>query len=107
MPDHTIAAVLNRSGKSTSCGASWTRSRVCSVRYQKEIAVYRDSERVEVTLFEAAEVLTVWIPQQVCKGAPWIINRTDLEDEDVRLEAQTHRMRRPSSANPPQKTLNL
>jgi hypothetical protein len=39
MPDRTIAAVLNRSGKSTGCGASWTRSRVCSVRYQKEIAV--------------------------------------------------------------------
>jgi excisionase family DNA binding protein len=123
MPDHTIAAVLNRSGKSTGRGNSWTRSRVCSVRYQKEIAVYREGERAErgeITLFEAAEVLAVspstirrliaagiLDAKQVCKGAPWIINQTDLDGEDVRREAQVRRMRRPSSANSLQKTLNL
>lgn len=123
MPDHTIAAVLNRSGKSTGRGNSWTRSRVCSLRHQKEIAVYSDGERAErgeVTLFEAAETLAVspstirrliaagvLKAQQVCKGAPWIISRTDLERDDVRCEAQARRMRRPAPANPLQKMLDL
>jgi hypothetical protein len=39
--------VLNRSGKSTGRDQSWTRTRVCSLRYQKEIAVYREGERAE------------------------------------------------------------
>ena len=123
MPDHTIAAVLNRSGKSTGRGHSWTRSRVCTLRNLKKIAVYRDGERAErgeVTLFEAAETLAVspstirrliaagvLKAQQVCKGAPWIISRTDLERDDVRREALARRMRRPASANPLQKTLDL
>ena len=123
MPDHTIAAVLNRSGKSTGRGHSWTRSRVCTLRNQKKIAVYRDGERAErgeVTLFEAAETLVVspstirrlitagvLKAQQVCKGAPWIISRADLEHETVRLEAQSKRLRHPASANPHQKTFDL
>jgi DNA invertase Pin-like site-specific DNA recombinase len=123
MPDHTIAAVLNRSGKSTGRGNSWTRTRVCSVRHQKEIAVYRNGERAErdeVTLFEAAETLAVSPStirrmivvgvlhgQQVCKGAPWIISRADLARADVRGEAQARRTRRPSSRNPLQKMLDL
>ena len=123
MPDHTIAAVLNRSGKATGRGNSWTRSRVCSVRHQKEIAVFREGERAErgeVTLFEAAETLAVspstirrliaagiLKAEQVCKGAPWIIRRADLEREDVRHEAQARRTRRPASANPLQKTFDL
>ena len=62
MPDASIASVLNRSGKSTARGQSWTRSRVCSLRYQKEIAAYREGERAErgeATLHEAAELLSV------------------------------------------------
>lgn len=123
MPDHTIAAVLNRSGKATGRGNSWTRSRVCSVRHQKDIAVYREGERGErgeVTLFGAAETLAVspstirrliasriLKAAQVCKGAPWIILRADLEREDVRREAQARRTRRPASANLLQKTFDL
>ena len=38
MPDQAIAAVLNRSGKSTGRGNSWTRSRVCSLRSKRGIA---------------------------------------------------------------------
>jgi hypothetical protein len=41
MPDETIAAVLNRSGKSTGHGNSWTRGRICSLRHQYGIAIYR------------------------------------------------------------------
>jgi hypothetical protein len=47
MPDESIAAVLNRSGKSTSHGHSWTRMRICSLRKHKGIAVYREGERDE------------------------------------------------------------
>jgi hypothetical protein len=47
MPDRAIAAVLNRSGKSTGRGNSWIRSRVCSLRSKKGIAAYRDGERSE------------------------------------------------------------
>ena len=44
MPDQTIAALLNRSGKSTGRGNSWTRGRICSLRHQYDIAIYRDGE---------------------------------------------------------------
>jgi DNA invertase Pin-like site-specific DNA recombinase len=123
MPDQTIAAVLNRSGKSTGRGNSWTQSRVCSLRNQKEIAVYRDGERLErgeVTLFEAAETLAVSPSTirrmiaagvleglQVCKGAPWIIRSADLAREEVRREAQARRTRRPAPRDPLQKMLHL
>jgi excisionase family DNA binding protein len=123
MPDASIASVLNRSGKSTARGQSWTRSRICSLRYQKGIAAYREGERAErgeATLHEAAELLSVspstilrmlnagTLPaNQLCKGAPWIIRRADLQREDVRREAQRRRLRRPASDNHLQIDLNL
>jgi hypothetical protein len=89
MPDQAIAALLNRSGKSTGRGNSWTRGRICSLRRQYEIAIYRDGEhadRGEATIEQAAMVLAVStatirhliaegvLPaKQHCKGAPWII----------------------------------
>jgi DNA invertase Pin-like site-specific DNA recombinase len=88
MPDQTIAALLNRSGKKTSHGNSWTRGRICSLRHQYEIAIYRDGERAErgeATFDEAAAILAVSkttvrrliadsvLPaRQHCKGGPWI-----------------------------------
>lgn len=123
MPDQAIAAVLNRSGKSTGRGNSWTRSRVCSLRSKRGIAPYREGERGErgeVTLLEAAEALAVststvrrmidagMLPaNQLCKGAPWIIRHSDLQRDDVRREAQSRRTRRPASYDPLQKTLDL
>src|SRR5258708_33306333 len=62
MPDEAIAAVLNRSGKATGRGNSWTRTRVCSLRHSQQIAPYRESERRErgeVTVHEAAAALAV------------------------------------------------
>ena len=47
MPDKAIAAVLNRAGKSTGRGNSWTRGRVCSLRNQQTIEPYREGERAE------------------------------------------------------------
>ena len=110
MPDQTIAAVLNRSGKATSHGNSWTRGRICSLRHQYEIAIYREGERAErgeATFHEAAAILAVSastvrrliaggvLPaRQHCKGGPWIIRHADLEREEVRRQAAARRSRR-------------
>jgi len=121
MPDPAIAAVLNRAGKTTGRGHGWTRSRVCSLRNHRGIAAYRDGERVErgeVTLEEAAAVLHVSeatarrliqekvLPaQQLCKGAPWVIRASTLDDDTVRSAADNRRQRRPPSEDPRQNTL--
>jgi hypothetical protein len=123
LPDQSIAAVLNRSGKSTGRGNSWTSARVCALRQYQKIAPYRDGERAErgeVTLDEAAVALsvspsTIWrmlrdgiLPaQQLCKGAPWVIRSQDLEREHVRAEAQARRSRRPLSRDPHQEVLDF
>jgi DNA invertase Pin-like site-specific DNA recombinase len=123
MPDKSIAAVLNRSGKQTGRGNTWTRMRVCSVRTQKGIALYQEGERKargEVTLNEAADILAVspstvrrmieigLLPaQQLCKGAPWIIREEALHNDNVQCEADCRRARIPSSHDPRQRTLNL
>jgi excisionase family DNA binding protein len=123
MPDQAIAAILNRSGKLTAHGNTWTRMHVCSLRGNNDIAVYRDGERREggeATLDEAAEILkvshtTVYrmvtsgvLPaRQFCRGAPWIIQLSDLHQDAVRNEANARRSRRPISENPLQKNLDL
>ena len=123
MPDQTIAAVLNRSGKSTGHGNSWTRGRICSLRRQYNIAIYRDGERAdrgEATLDEAAAALAVStstirrliadgvLPaNQHCKGAPWIIRRADLDRDEIRHQADARRSRRPPSDERQQNLLDL
>ena len=62
MPDMGIAAALNRTGKTTAKGHSWTRTRLATLRNIHGIAVYREGERAErgeATLDEAAETLAV------------------------------------------------
>jgi helix-turn-helix protein len=123
MPDYAIAAVLNRAGKSTGRGNSWTRARVCSLRNHHAIAPYREGERAErgeITLNEAAAALKVSpstvhrligersLPaQQLCKGAPWVIKGCDLDRPEVRRAANARRLRRPVSADSPQKELEF
>ena len=123
MPDKAIASVLNRAGKATGKGNSWTHSRVCSLRNKQTIAVYQEGERAargEVTLAEAAITLNIspstvrrliedgtLTAQQFCKGAPWIIRSNDLDRPEVQQTAQSRRLRLPSSADPKQKELNL
>ena len=115
MPDHAIAMVLNRSGKTTSHGHSWTRGSVCSLRHQNDIAIHRPGERAErgeATINEAAAILDVSTStvrrliaeralsaSQPCKGAPWIIPHVELARETVRREANARRSRRPPSDN--------
>jgi DNA invertase Pin-like site-specific DNA recombinase len=123
LPDESIAAILNRSGKSTGRGNSWTRGRVCALRQHQNIAPYREGERDErgeVTLNEAAAALSVsastilrmlrdgTLPgRQLCKGAPWIIGSQDLGREEVYREAERRRSRLPSSRDPRQKDLGF
>ena len=61
MPDAAVAALLNRSGKRTAKGHTWTEARVRSFRGDHRIAVYREGERAErgeMTLHETASALT-------------------------------------------------
>jgi hypothetical protein len=97
MPDQTIAALLNRSGKSTGRGNSWTRGRICSLRHQYDITIYRDGERAdrgEVTIDEAAGVLAV---------STSTIRRL----EEVRRQANMRRSRRPLPDGRQQNLLGL
>jgi len=123
MRDEAVASILNRSGKSTGRGNSWTSARVASLRNHQKIAPYREGERAErgeVTIEEAAAELAVSpstifrmindgvLPaQHLCKGAPWIIRADDLKREDVRADAEARRSRRPSSRDPRQRNLDF
>jgi len=89
LPDSAITAVLNRAGKRTGRGNTWTEVRLRAFRTSHAIAIYREGERTErgeLTLEEAASRLQVskmtvlrlihagQIPgTQFCKGAPWVI----------------------------------
>jgi excisionase family DNA binding protein len=118
-PDSGIAMILNRAGKRTGKGNTWTEARVRSFRNGHGIAVYREgemAERGELTLEQTAERLKVsrmtvlrligggalqaW---QVCKGAPWAIAEAQLSGLDVRRLPS----RCPVPDNPDQQTLNF
>ncbi len=87
--DGAIAATLNRLGKRTGRGNSWTEVRVRSFRSHHRVPAYRPgemAERSELTLEEASRRLGVSkmtvlrligdgaiTARQVCKGAPWAI----------------------------------
>jgi DNA invertase Pin-like site-specific DNA recombinase len=100
MPDSSIAAVLNRLGKRTISGLSWTAGRVQLFRNDHHLLAYREGERHdrgELMLNEVVEELgvskmtvirmihTKTLPaRQVCPGAPYVILRQDLELPGVR-----------------------
>jgi hypothetical protein len=123
MPDASIAAVLNRSGKVTGRGNGWTRTSVCSLRHQKQIPPYREGERAErgeATLDEAVAALSlsrttvrrligtgILPARQICANAPWIVRHEDLASPDVRREAERRRGQRPAPDNPLQNALDL
>lgn len=94
-PDARIASILNRNRRRTAHGQSWTAKRVCSLRNNHAISVYREGERQgrdEMSVSEVAVVLGVTpttvlrliqqrqLPAtQPCVGAPWILRRADVE----------------------------
>ena len=95
LPDSGIAALLNRMGHRTGKGHTWTEASVRSFRGSHHVAVFRQGEREErgeLTLEQSAEALHVshmtvlrliaagTLPgRQACKGAPWVIKRSDVE----------------------------
>jgi excisionase family DNA binding protein len=117
MPDKAMAALLNREGFKTGRLNGWTQSRVCSFRNQHSISVYRDGERAargETTLSEAADLIGcsamtvlrmiregILTGQQHCRGAPWIIKRSDVEAIGASGRAIS-RTKRPLPSNPDQ-----
>ncbi len=94
-PDARIASILNRNQRRTAHQQTWTAKRVCSLRNNHAIPVYREGERQarsEMSVSEAAIVLGVTpttvlrlirlkqLPAtQACVGAPWILHREDVE----------------------------
>ncbi len=120
LSDELIAGLLNRLGKKTGKGNSWTKSRVCNFRSRHGVAVYRKGERQEreeLILSEAAERLSVdsavirrlissgVLPaRQACKGAPWIIREDALDSPDVLARLAG---RRPLTTNPNQKRFDF
>lgn len=120
--DRNIAAILNRSGKRTAHGHTWTEGRVRSFRGDHGIAVYHEGERQarhEVTLEEAAGILGIRpmavrrlivdgvLPAaQLCRGAPWIIAKAALDQPQVQ-QALRVRRRRPVTNNALQESLAL
>ena len=94
-PDARIASILNRNQRRTAHGDDWTAKRICSLRNNHAIPVYREGERQarsEMSVSEVAAALGVTpttvlrlirLKQlratQACVGAPWILRRTDVE----------------------------
>jgi hypothetical protein len=110
-PDARIASILNKNGRRTAHGQSWTAKNVCAVRNHHAIPVYRQGERQdrgEISVREAADALGVtpttifWLIQlkqlpatQICGNAPWILLRKNVEQyRETRNRATT-----PSTAN--------
>ena len=118
-PDGAIAATLNRLGKKTGRGNSWTEARVRSFRNGHDVAVYRSgemTERGEMTLTDAAERLGISKmtvlrlisdatieATQVCKGAPWAIPEAQVDA----LCGTDLRNGGPRTADPNQEQLNF
>jgi excisionase family DNA binding protein len=96
-PDAYIAGMLNRLGYQTGPGNSWNETRVKNLRLYNKIPVFADGcERSWLTMTEAADQLNLgmgvirtmvkrgFLPaRQTTKGAPWIIQRQDLQRSEV------------------------
>jgi DNA invertase Pin-like site-specific DNA recombinase len=122
MTDAAIAALLNRLGRRTGKGHTWTETRVRSFRSDHGIAAFTVGEREargEVTLEQAAGALgtskmTVLrmiragtlSASQACKGAPWVIKQCDLQRPEVRAALQGTSAR-PLPTDPEQISLEL
>jgi hypothetical protein len=94
-PDARIASILNRNRRRTAHGQAWTVKRICSLRNNHAIPVYREGERQardEMSVSEGAAALGVTpttvlrlirlkqLPAtQACVGAPWTLRAADVE----------------------------
>jgi excisionase family DNA binding protein len=94
-PDARIASILNRNQRRTAHGDDWTAKRICSLRNNHAIPIYREGERQargEMSVSEVAAALGVTqttvlrlirlkqLPAtQACVGAPWTLQSADVE----------------------------
>jgi len=120
MPDSQIAGVLNRLGRRTGQGRTWTEGRVRSARKYYEIPVHvpgEMAERGELKLWEAARQLSISKmtalrlirddrirARQPCPGAPWIVQQDDV---DALVASGGLGTDGPVTADPRQKTLGI
>ena len=119
LPDGAIAATLNRLGKKTGRGNSWTEARVRTFRNSRGVAVFRSgemAERGELTLTDTAARLGISKmtvlrliaggtidATQVCKGGPWAIPEAQIDA----LYGTDLRQSRPLTADPNQEQLDF
>ena len=117
--DGAIAATLNRLGKRTGRGNPWTEGRVRSFRQHQGIPAHRPgemAERGELTLEMAAGRLDVskmtvlrlisagtLTAKQVCKGAPWAIQ----ESQIIALTGSNAAPAGPQTRHPDQEVLQF
>jgi len=120
MPDYQITAVLNRLGRRTGGGGTWTESRVRSARNYHKIPAYvpgEMAERGELKLKEAAQQLGATKMtvlrlirdgrvrgRQPCSSAPWIVQKKDV---DALAASDEFGADRPVTADPRQKSLGI
>ena len=123
MPDKHTVTFLNRLGKTTATGLTWTPGRVASFRKDHKIPVFCEGERQkrgEFTIEDAADQLGIGKTKvrrliqheilsatQVCPGTPWIIRKDDLLSEKVQKAAHSKLSRRPLPDNSEQQTFNF
>jgi hypothetical protein len=113
--DRTIAAVLNRLGYRTGQGNCWSVPRICSFRHTHAIELGMNQDHV--SLQAAAELLGlsdtsvhtlirkgILAGKQVVACAPWVIEKTALEDPKVQAAARAVRAGRSVPSAPPGQT---
>jgi DNA invertase Pin-like site-specific DNA recombinase len=118
-PDARIASILNRNQRRTAHGQIWTAKRICSLRNNHAIPVYREGERQargEMSVSDGAAALGVTpttvlrlirlkqLPAtQACVGATWILCRADVE----RCVAERNRSATPPTVDSAQLVLEI
>lgn len=123
MPDRLIASLLNRLQLKTARGLSWNEARVRAIRHGHEIPPHQEGERQErgeLNVLEAAKefnveryviaelIKTGLLPAtQVCKYAPWVIRRCDIQSTDVQRAIEQRRLKRPCVENQNQLSLEF
>lgn len=105
LDDAQIALTLNRSGKPTPRGDSWTASRVAGFRKRHAIAAWNEKEKKAKGLLTQKETAVslqispssvlrlikngILPAKQAFSGAPWIIRHSDLESDAVKTAVKT------------------
>jgi len=123
MSDNAMTGVLNRLGKRTATGLTWTPARICAFRNSQHISAYKEGEREargEMTPEEVSYALGVSVSKvrkmikrgilpakQACTGAPWLIEKNDLTLEQVQHAIKSTISRIPLTPDSKQQSLKL